>query len=127
MKVAALGIDLAKSIFRLYGVDTRGVVVLRRQVTRKQLLPSLARLSPCLVGMEACAGGHYWAREIGNLGHTVKLMSPHFVAPYRKSRRTMATTPRRSAKRSDGHQCGLCRRRPPASRMCRRCIAYALS
>src|ERR1700739_1731666 len=83
MNIATVGIDLAKSIFRLHGIDARGVVVLRRQVTRKQLLPFLARLSPCLIGMEACAGGHYWAREINKLGHTVKLMSPHFVAPYR--------------------------------------------
>ena len=87
MNVTTLGIDLAKSIFRLHGVDTRGVVVLRRQVTRKQLLPFLTRLSPCLIGMEACAGGHYWARELSKLGHTVKLMSPHFVAPYRKSQK----------------------------------------
>jgi transposase len=87
MKVTTLGIDLAKSIFRLHGVDGRGAVVLRRQVTRKQLLPFLAKLSPCLVGMEACAGAHYWAREVEKLGHTVRLMSPHFVAPYRKSQK----------------------------------------
>lgn len=87
MKVTTLGIDLAKSIFRLHGVDDRGTVVLRRQVTRKQLLPLLANLPSCLVGMEACAGAHYWAREIGKLGHTGRLMSPHFVAPYRKSQK----------------------------------------
>jgi len=87
MKVTTLGIDLAKSIFRLHGVDGRGAVVLRRQVTRKQLLPFLAKLSPCLIGMEACAGAHYWAREVEKLGHTVRLMSPHFVAPYRKSQK----------------------------------------
>jgi transposase len=87
MNVTTLGIDLAKSIFRLHGVDARGVVVLRRQVTRKQLLPFLTRLSPCLIGMEACASGHYWARELNKLGHTVKLMSLHFVAPYRKSQK----------------------------------------
>ncbi len=69
------------------GVDARGAVVLRRQLTRKQLLPFLARLSPCLIGMEACAGAHHWAREIDKLGHDVKLMSPHFVTPYRKSQK----------------------------------------
>jgi transposase len=63
MKATTLGIDLAKSTFRLHGVDARGAVVLRRQLTRKQLLPFLARLSPCLIGMEACAGAHHWARE----------------------------------------------------------------
>jgi transposase len=87
MKTTTLGIDLAKSIFRVHGVDGRGTVVLRRQLTRKQLLPFLARLSPCLVGMEACAGAHYWAREMERLGHTARLMSPHFVTPYRKSQK----------------------------------------
>lgn len=87
MKVTTLGIDVAKSIFRVHGVDDRGIVVLRRQLTRKQLLPVLANLPACLVGMEACAGAHYWAREIEKLGHTVRLMSPQFVAPYRKSQK----------------------------------------
>lgn len=87
MKVTTLGIDLAKSIFRLHGVDARGAVVLRKQLTRKQVLPFLARLEPCLVGMEACAGAHYWAREIAKLGHAARLMSPHFVKPYRKSQK----------------------------------------
>jgi transposase len=87
MKVTRLGIDLAKSIFRLHGVDERGEVVLRRQVTRKQLLPLVAKLPPCLIGLEACAGAHHWAREFGQFGHTMKLMSAHFVAPYRKSQK----------------------------------------
>jgi transposase len=64
MKVSTLGIDLAKSISRIHAVDFRGAIVLRRQLTRKQLLPFLARLEPCLVSMEACAGAHYWAREV---------------------------------------------------------------
>src|SRR5713226_8045892 len=85
MKVTTLGIDLAKSVFQLDGVDARGVVMLRKQLRRKQVLPFLTRLSPCLVGMEACAGSHYWAREITKLGHQVRLMSPHLVAPYEKS------------------------------------------
>jgi transposase len=87
MKATTIGIDLAKSTFRLHGVDGRGVTVLRRPLTRKQLLPFLARLSSCTVGLEACAGAHYWAREIEKLGHKAKLMSPHFVAPYRKSQK----------------------------------------
>ncbi len=87
MKVTTLGIDVAKSIFRVHGVDVRGAAVLRRQLTRKQLLLFLARLEPCLAGMEACAGAHYWAREIEKLGHTAKPMSPHFVTPYRKSQK----------------------------------------
>ena len=81
MKVTTLGIDLAKSILRLHGVDARGVAVLRRQLTRQQLLPFLAKLSPCLVGMEAGPGAHFWAHEMGKLGHQARLMSPHLVKP----------------------------------------------
>jgi len=66
-------------------VDERGEVVLRRQVKRRQLLPLVAKPPPCLIGLEACAGAHHWAREFGQFGHTMKLMSAHFVAPYRKS------------------------------------------
>jgi transposase len=88
MKVTTLGIDLAKSIFRVHGVDGRGAVVLRRQLTHKQLLPLLANLPACLVCMEARAGAHYWAREVEKVGHTVRLMSPHFVAPYARAKRT---------------------------------------
>jgi transposase len=87
MKVTTLGIDLAKSTFSVHGIDGPGTVVPRPQLTRKQLLPVLENLPACLVGMEACAGAHYWAREIERLGHTVRLMSPHFVAPYRKSQK----------------------------------------
>jgi transposase len=64
--------------------------VLRRQLTRQQLLPFLAKLSPCLVGMEAGSGAHFWAREIGKLGHEARLMSPHFVKPYVKSNKNDA-------------------------------------
>jgi transposase len=87
MKVTTLGIDLAKNIFRIHGVNDRGAVVLRKQLSRKQMLPFLARLEPCLVGMEACAGAHYWARQIQKLGHTARLMSPHFVTAYRKNQK----------------------------------------
>ena len=84
MKVKTLGIDLAKETFGLHGVDALGRVVVHKRVTRKQLLGFLVKLEPCLVGMEACGSAHYWAREIEKLGHTVKLMSPQFVIPYRK-------------------------------------------
>jgi len=84
VKVKTLGIDLAKETFGLHGVDALGRVAVHRRVTRKQLLGFLVKLEPCLVGMEACGSAHYWAREIEKLGHTVKLMSPQFVIPYRK-------------------------------------------
>ena len=85
MKVTRLGIDIAKSVFQLHGVDEAGKVVLRKKCSRHELIKIVANLSPCLIGMEACGGAHHWAREFKKLGHDVKLMSPHFVAPYLKS------------------------------------------
>src|SRR5437762_14185247 len=84
-KVTTVGIDLAKSVFSLHGVDGAGRVLLRRTVRRDQLIQTVAALSPCLIGMEACSGAHEWGRRFQGLGHTVKLMAPKFVAPYRKS------------------------------------------
>src|ERR1039458_5056961 len=81
MKVKTIGIDLAKDVFGVHGVDVRGKALVHRRVTRKHLLGLLAKLEPCLVGMEACGSAHHWAREIEQLGHTVKLMSPQFVKP----------------------------------------------
>ena len=84
-KVTTLGIDLAKRVFALHGVDAAGRVVLRRTVRREQLMETVAALAPCLIGMEACSGSHEWARRFQALGHEVRLMAPVFVAPYRKS------------------------------------------
>ena len=85
MKITTVGIDVAKSIFQVHGVDERGNVVLRRQIRRAQMLLFFAKLEPCLIGMEACASSHYWARKLSALGHTVRLMAPQFVKPYRKN------------------------------------------
>src|SRR2546425_870662 len=84
-KITTVGIDLAKSVFSLHGVDGAGQVVLRRTVRRDQLVKVVAGIAPCLIGMEACSGAHEWGRRFQGLGHTVKLMAPKFVAPYRKS------------------------------------------
>jgi len=82
MNVTTIGIDLAKSVFQIHGIDERGKAVFRKKVSRKKLLPTLANIGPCLVGLEACAGANYWTRKIEALGHTVKVMNPRFVAPY---------------------------------------------
>src|SRR6266850_774862 len=84
-KITTVGIDLAKSVFSLHAVNSAGRVVLRRTVRRDQLVEAVAGLSPCLIGMEACSGAHEWARRFQEHGHTVRLMAPKFVAPYRKS------------------------------------------
>jgi transposase len=74
MDVKTLGIDLAKNPFRVHGMDGQGRTVVQRQLRRRQLLPFMAQLRPCLVAMEACGGAHYWAREIAKRGHEVRLM-----------------------------------------------------
>ena len=83
--VSTLGIDLAKNTFSVHGVDANGVVTVRRTISRGKLAELVARLPPCLIGMEACSGAHEWARRFAAAGHTVKLMAPKFVLPYRKS------------------------------------------
>lgn len=84
MDVRTLGIDLAKNLFQVHGVDGQGRTVVQRQLRRRQLMPFVAQLQPCLVAMEACGGAHYWAREIARRGHEVKLMSPRFGAALRE-------------------------------------------
>lgn len=84
-KVTTVGIDLAKNVFSLHGVDTHGHVVLQRTVTRSKLLEVVAGLPPCVIGMEASMGAHHWARQFAQFGHTARLMAARFVAPYRKS------------------------------------------
>ncbi|PWL27805.1 MAG: IS110 family transposase [Marivita sp. XM-24bin2] len=84
MGITTLGIDLAKSVFQLHGIDADGNVILRKKVRRNGLLNDLARIPPCLIGMEACATSHYWAREIAALGHEVRLLPPAYVKPYVK-------------------------------------------
>jgi len=76
-----IGVDLAKNVFQVHGVDAEGGVVFRRQLRRVQVLSFFRKQVPCLVGMEACATAHHWAREIGALGHEVRLMPPRYVKP----------------------------------------------
>jgi transposase len=85
MKVTTVGLDLAKQVFSVHGVDEQGRTVLRKRVSRGKVLELFAQLPPSLVGMEACSGAHHWARELERLGHRVGMMAARFVAPYRKS------------------------------------------
>jgi transposase len=87
MKVSVLGIDLGKNICSIVGLDETGAVVLRRQVKRKTLIGLAAKLSPCIVAMEACCSAHYLGRLIANQGHDVRLMSPEYVRPYIKAQK----------------------------------------
>lgn len=86
MAIVTVGIDLAKNVFAVHGVDESGKPALvRPEVPRTKLLELIANLPPCLIGIEACSGAHHWAREFAQFGHTVRLMAPKFVAPYRMS------------------------------------------
>jgi transposase len=85
MKITTIGIDLAKSVFQVHGVDEGGKVALRKQLKRQDVLSFFANLEPCLIGMEACPSAHYWGRKLAGLGHTVRLMAPQYVKPYVKS------------------------------------------
>lgn len=85
MKITMIGIDLAKEIFQIHGVDAHGKAVLRKQLRRSKMAKFFANLEPCLIGMEACGSSHHWARKLSEFGHTVNLMSPQFVKPYVKT------------------------------------------
>ena len=87
MKVSVLGIDLGKNICSIVGLDETGAVVLRRRVKRKTLIGVAAKLSPCIVAMEACIVAHYLGRLIAAQGHDVRLMSPEYVRPYIKAQK----------------------------------------
>jgi len=85
MNTTTLGIDIAKQVFQLHGTDGHDKVTLKKRLRRKQLLTFMQQLPPCLVGMEACAGAHYWAKKFQAYGHTVKLIAPQYVKPYVKT------------------------------------------
>ena len=85
--ITTIGLDIAKSIFQVHGVDAQGKVIVRRQLKRRYVLAFFQKLPPCLVGIEACASSHYWSRELQALGHTVRLMPPAYVKPYLKRRK----------------------------------------
>lgn len=90
MKVSTVGIDLAKNVFQLHGVNELGKTVFKKQLRRDQMAAFFVNLPACLIGMEACGGAHYWARKLKGFGHTVKLMAPQFVKPYVKTNKNDA-------------------------------------
>ena len=105
MSTIAVGIDLAKNVFAVHGIDDSGKAVLvKPKLTREQLLALLVQFPPCVIGMEACSGAHHWARLFRQHGHTVRLMAAKFVTPYRmsgKRGKNDAAVPRRSARCAD--------------------------
>src|SRR3954468_25033691 len=83
-EITTIGLDLAKHVFQVHGVDAKGATVLRKQLRRAQVLAFFSRLPPCLVGLEACATAHYWARELAALGHELRVMPAQYVKAYIK-------------------------------------------
>ena len=88
--VTTIGLDIAKSVFQVHGVDAAGQVVIRRQLKRRYVLAFFQKLPPCLIGIEACASSHHWSRELQALGHSVRLMPPAYVKPYVKRQKNDA-------------------------------------
>ena len=88
--VRTIGLDIAKSVFQVHGIDAAGKVIIRKQLNRARVLPLFMKLPSCVVGIEACASSHYWARELTALGHEVKLMPPAYVKPYVKRQKNDA-------------------------------------
>jgi len=91
MQISTIGLDIAKSVFQVHGVDAAGQVVVRRQLRRRYVLAFFQKLPPCLVGIEACASSHHWSRELQAVGHTVRLMPPAYVKPYVKRQKNDTT------------------------------------
>ena len=88
--VTTIGLDIAKSVFQVHGIDAEGKVLIRRQLKRRYVLAFFEKLPPCLVGIEACATSHHWSRELKAFGHNVRLMPPAYVKPYVKRQKNDA-------------------------------------
>jgi len=90
MQITTIGLDLAKNVFQVHGVDAAGQIVVTRQLRRGQMITFFSKLPPCLIGMEACATAHHWARELAKLGHEVRLIPPVYVKAYVKRQKNDA-------------------------------------
>jgi transposase len=117
-QISTIGLDLAKNIFQVHGIDARGKVIIRKPLRRSEVLKFFASVPPCLIGIEACATAHHWGRELGKLGHAVRLMPPAYVKAYVKRAGPMRPTRRRSARPSRGQPCALLQSRAWNSRAC---------
>ena len=126
-QATTIGLDIAKHVFQVHGADGAGHVLFRKRITRVKLLSFLAAQTRCVVAMEACAGAHYWAREIAKLGHHVRLIPPAYVKPFIKRQKTMPPMQRPSVKRPSGQTCASFLSRPKSSRRTASCSEPAIS
>jgi transposase len=115
MEIATIGLDLAKQVFQVHGVDEAGHVVVQRRLRRAQVITYFAALPSCLVGMEACATAHFWARELRSLGHEVRLRPPQYVKAYVKRSKNDAADAAAIYEAVRRRPCGSCRSRPKSN------------
>src|SRR5580704_170098 len=87
MTTKTVGIDLAKNVFQLHGVDELGGACLRKRIRREKLLEAVAQIEPCVIGIEACTSAYFWAREFERFGHTIRIISPQYVKPFRRNQK----------------------------------------
>ena len=125
MQIVRFGLDLAKYVFEIHGVDAHGKTVVRKTLRRHAVSACFANLPPCLVGMEASNGAHFWAKALSDLGHDVRLISPQFVTHYVKSNKNDRNDAEAICGRSPDPTCALCRSSPQNSWRCRRFIGFA--
>ena len=104
--ITTIGLDIAKSVFQIHGIDAAGNVTVRRKLKRPYVLLFFQKLPPCVVGIEACASSHHWSRELQALGHTVRLMPPAYVKPYIKRQKNDAADAEAICEASPGPTCG---------------------
>jgi transposase len=114
--ITTIGLDIAKSVFQVHGVDAGGQVAIRRQLKRRYVLAFFQKLPPCLIGIEACASSHHWSRELKTLGHTVRLMPPAYVKPYVKRQKNDATDAEAICEAVTRANMRFVETRPPSSR-----------
>ena len=125
MQITRIGLDLAKNVFEVHGVDAQDKAVLRKTLRREAVAQFFSELPPCVVGMEACSGAHYWAGVMSGLGHEVRLISPQFVTPSSNRTRMTATMRRPFAKPLAGHRCALHHQSHRSNSRYRQSIAFA--
>jgi len=116
MKITTVGLDLAKNVFQVHGIDEQGKIALKRQLQRDQVAPFFVNLPPCLIGMEACGSAHHWARKLHAMGHIVRLMAQQFVKPYVKTNKNDAADAEAICEAVFGPTCDSCRSRTSISR-----------
>src|SRR5258706_6470391 len=115
-EVNSIGLDIAKSVCQVHGVDVAGAVVIRKRVSRAKVLEHFGELPPCLVGIEACPSAHHWGRELQALGHTVRLIPPSYVKAYLKRSKNDANDAAAICEAVTDRRCGSSRSRRRSSR-----------